>query len=146
MFDKVVKVGASWDWVTPLISFILDWRYRPSTGYNLPFGHSYSAWEIKRFLKSKGIRVWGVMVIDDFITIRVREAQALYTQYWLEQLGIPYEGGLSPEATARYRANSSVLDAPKKGSTQEGKDAEHKDVVGSISDLADRINVLTGGQ
>jgi hypothetical protein len=122
MFEQMIKVSASWDWVTPVIAFVQDWWYRPSTGFNMPYGHSYSAWEIKRFLKSKGIRVWGTLVVGDTITIRVREAQALYTEYWLQKMGIPYQGGLSLEKAEQYRraqsrkggASTPTPDVPKK--------------------------------
>jgi len=139
MFDQMIKVSASWDWVTPLISFIQDWRYRPSTGFNMPFGHSYSAWEIKRFLKSKGIRVWGTMVIGDTITIRVREAQALYTEYWLQKMGIPYQGGLSLEKADKYRNAKSKeqASAPKKGT--QGERAGLAPVLNSIDTVVDGI-------
>lgn len=88
ILDKIVRTGASWDWVTPLLTLIRDWHNRPSTGFNIPYECGFSAWEIERFLKNRGIKVWGVMVIDDVITLRVRKSQARYTQYWLEQLGL----------------------------------------------------------
>lgn len=146
MFDKVVKASASWDWVTPLIAFVQDWWYRPSTGFNLPFGYSYSAWEIKRFLQSKGVRVWGVMVIGDVITLRVREAQALYTQYWLEQLGIPYEGGLSPEVAAQYKATNKMHNSSSQEETQEEAKPGRTGITDSINEFADRIASRVSGQ
>jgi len=47
------------------------------------------------------------MVIGDIITLRVREAQALYTEYWLHSLGVPFEGGLSHESAAKYKVSET---------------------------------------
>lgn len=146
MFDKIVRVSAQWDWITPLITVVQNWRYRPTTGFSLPFGHSYSAWEIKRFLKSKGIRVWGVMVIGDSISIRVRKAQALYTQYWLEQLGIPYQGGLSPKEAELYRTAHKRTDVETHQVPLEQETTNRKDTVDSINGLVDRIEMWARNQ
>lgn len=95
LFDQSIKVMATWDWVTPVWSWVQDWHYRPSTGFFMPYDCGRSAWEIVRFLKSKGVRVWGALVIGDEISIRVREAQSDYTAMWLGRMGVPYTGGLS---------------------------------------------------
>lgn len=141
MFEKMVRISASWDWVTPMIAFFQDWRYRPSTGFSIPYGHSYSAWEIKRFLKSKGIRVWGVMVIGDNIILRVREAQALYAEYWLQRMGVPYEGGLSLEAAEKYRAArpQTEREGPEPERAAPKKRAGLTGVLDSIDTVADGI-------
>jgi len=79
------------------------------------------------------------MVIGDLITIRVREAQAIYAEYWLQKLGIPFEGGLSPEVAAKYR---NVI-PQKHGTFQETgvvkKSLGFTSVIDAINDLADRI-------
>lgn len=134
MIDKLVRIGASWDWVTPVITLIQDWRNRPSVGFNVSYGCGFSAWEIERLLKSKGIKVWGVMVIDDVITLRVREAQALYTQYWLEQMGLPYQGGISAETAAKYRRPQGV---GSKRSSEKSKGIDG--IVDAINKMADRM-------
>jgi hypothetical protein len=103
MLDRIVKEGASWDWVSPLMAFIQSWQNRPSVGFNVSRNCGFSAWQIERFLKSKGVKVWGVMVIDDVITLRVREAQAKYTQYLLNQMGVPYQGGPRKTKTTKKR-------------------------------------------
>ena len=90
MFDQIVKIGAIWDWVTPLLAFVQDWIYRPASHFRIPYGCGRSAWEIARFLRSKGIRVWGLLVVQDTILLSVREAQADYAAYWLRALAVPY--------------------------------------------------------
>ena len=90
MFDKFLGFGASFDWITPLSAFIQDYRNRPSVGYNVPTACGVSEFYIEQRLKQAGIKVWGLMIVGDTITFRVREAQALYTQYWLQHDGIPY--------------------------------------------------------
>jgi hypothetical protein len=134
MLDKIVKTGASWDWVSPLMAFIQSWWNRPSVGFNVSHECGFSAWQIERFLKSKGIKVWGVMVIDDVITLRVHEAQALYAQYWLNQMGVPYQGGISAASAAKYR---QPKEAVSKTSPPQRK--ELGSIVNAINNIADRI-------
>lgn len=93
MFDKAIRIGAQWDWITPLWAFVQDWRYRPAVHWRVPFGCGYSAKEIQWFLQGKGIRVWGLLVIGDDILFSTRKAQGKYTAYWLGRLCVPFEGG-----------------------------------------------------
>jgi hypothetical protein len=59
---------AGWDWVTPMITFFRNWQRSPSVGFFMPYGYSFSAWEIGRFLRGKGVDLWGLMAISDTIT------------------------------------------------------------------------------
>ena len=101
MFEEIIKIGASWDWITPLWAFVQDWRYSPATHFTTPYGGIYSAKEIQWYLQGKGIKVWGLLVVGDTILFSVREAQSDYTEYHLRQLGIYYTGGLSPKNKKR---------------------------------------------
>jgi hypothetical protein len=132
MSDKALRVMASWDWITPVITLIQDWWNRPSVGYNVSDTGVFSAWELKRFLKQKGIKVWGVMVIGDTITLRVRKAQALYTQHWLMTLGMPYQCGIPAGNSVNYRrAKSAAQKQPEGKSTGT--------IIDAINNLADRL-------
>jgi len=102
VFDEAVRVAASWDWVTPVIAMYHDWKYRPSTGFFWPYG-SGSVWEVKRYLKSKGVLVWGGLVVGNQCQIRVRESQAEYAAFLIGQLGVPFQGGISAEKAKKYR-------------------------------------------
>ena len=103
MLEQTSKVGATADWLTPLWSVILDWYYQPAASFSMPWGETYSSHEVQKMLKSKGIRSWGYLAVNDTVLFSVREPQADYTEYWLQRKGIAYEGGLSPKKSAMYR-------------------------------------------
>ena len=79
------------------------------------------------------------MVIGDIITIRVREAQALYTEYWLQKLGIPYEGGLSPEIVAEHKTSKSKNHALSKEKVAAATNVGTVDFIDHISNFVERI-------
>lgn len=74
------------DWISPLLTLIQDWRNRPSTGFALQLQH-VSTMELERFLKSKGVKAWGWMLVDDVTVFRVRKRQGRYVEMWLAALG-----------------------------------------------------------
>jgi hypothetical protein len=88
MLDNFLKVGSTFDWITPLWAIIQDTRNGPSTNINLPFDIGWSGSQIKSSLQNKGIKVWGLMAVGDVITFTVSKAQEQYAMYWLEQWGL----------------------------------------------------------
>jgi hypothetical protein len=92
MLDKFLKAGASFDWITPLWAFIQDVRLGSPFQINIPYDTGWSGKQIASMLRSKGVRVWGLMVVDDTITFTVRRQQARYALYWLSQYELPLVG------------------------------------------------------
>lgn len=101
MFDTLVKVGSTLDWITPTLAFIQDICNGPAVHVACPCGQGWSANQIAEMLKQAGVKVWGLMVAGDHITFSVREAQARYALYWLERHGLAYESSLQASAPRR---------------------------------------------
>lgn len=93
MLDKFLSVGANFDWISPLLAFLQDFKEGPSAGFRVPVAAGWSGAQIKDLLKEWGIRTWGWMIVNDIILFDVRDAQAEYAQYILERFGVPYQGG-----------------------------------------------------
>jgi len=89
MIDKILQIGAYGDLITPIVSMIQDITNGPSCGFGLPRDIGLSARDVERLLRSRGVKVWGLMVIDDLIIFRVRKAQAAWTKYLLDQAKVP---------------------------------------------------------
>ena len=89
MIDRIISFGAYFDWITPTLSFVQDLTNGPSCGFGVPLNAFYSARDIKTLLNLKGIKVWGLMVVDDLIIFRVRKAQAQWALYVLETAQVP---------------------------------------------------------
>lgn len=104
MIDTFLRVGASFDWITPTIALIQDIRNGPSVQFCVPYDAGWSGAEVKELLNSVGIRVWGLYVEGEEITFTVREPQARYAAYWLKRDGLPYASSLAEEERVDNRA------------------------------------------
>jgi len=94
MLDTFLKIGSTFDWITPTLAFVQDICNGPSVQIACPRDQGWSANQIKRMLTRVGIKVWGLMVADDRIIFTVRAAQARYALYWLERSGLQYQSSL----------------------------------------------------
>lgn len=92
MIDKSIDIGTSFDWITPLWSFIQDYRNRPAVGYNVPVDSGWSAYAIRDLLQNAGVKIWGLAIYGNTIVFGARQAQASYIQYLLDREGVPYQG------------------------------------------------------
>lgn len=95
MQNQILKLGSILDWITPLVAFVQDIQQGPSVGFAVPVAAGWPAGEITANLRACGVRSWGMMMVDEMITFRVRKAQARYAQYLMDRAGIPYHGGLA---------------------------------------------------
>jgi hypothetical protein len=109
MIDKAISVGAAFDWITPLVTIVRNYRNRPSVGYNVPVDGGWSAYAVSGLLKEYGIKHWGLCIFQDTIMFRLRLGQAEFAQYLFDQNGIPYSGGSNIEADRKHRRRSERL-------------------------------------
>lgn len=88
MIDKFLEIGGSADLITPLWAFVQDIYYGQPYQIGILHDCGMSAGQIERSLRSKGVRVWGMLVIGKTITFTVRRPQAQYALYWLRRWGV----------------------------------------------------------
>ena len=113
--DKLLSWGSTSDWISPLSGIIQDFTNGP---YNRFYIDRYAGWSvnaIKRLLKSYGIKPWGDLIAEDMIIFTVKQTQAGWTQYILEQKGIPILG-VSGQPIKKIRQNNFHSKPIKKNS------------------------------
>lgn len=107
--NKILKIGATFDWITPLYIFIRDRIEGSAVRFGVSLETGWGAGAIQTLLNEAGIRVWGIIVIDDTVVFTVRRTQARYTRYWLEREGIVYSsGGNGQENSVREKRQPDI--------------------------------------
>lgn len=79
MFDKLLEVGSMFDFITPLLAWILDIARWPSHTFILREGDCGGAWteaDLRQLLKREHIQVWGEMIVDNRVMFTVRKRDA----------------------------------------------------------------------
>ena len=89
MFDRILKFGATFDWISPLIAIGQDIANGPSYTFLIPANCGWTGREIINLLRRNGIKTWGHMIVNDTFMISVRKPQAQWATYVLERAGIP---------------------------------------------------------
>jgi hypothetical protein len=157
MIDKLIEVGSTFDWITPLFTFLQDFRNRPSVGYNVPVDGGWSAYAISDLLKAHGIKVWGLTIFQGTIMFRLRAAQAEYAQYLFAQNGVLYSGGLgiANRTQRRRRTGRAPIPLPDTGSQPASAAAAPAELSrgqsldglldGSLRSINRLVNKLPGG-
>jgi hypothetical protein len=120
MLDKMLEVGACFDWITPLVTVVQDLANGPGHTFLIPHECGWSGRDIAELLRRRGVKSWGHMVVDHTLILRVRQKQARWAQYLLQSAGIPLEGGTVAPTSARgakpsprpreRRADGGVMD------------------------------------
>lgn len=106
MIDKMLEAGTMFDWITPLWTFVQDWRNRPSSGFTVATDGGWSANAIQELLTSKGIKTWGWQIIDGVILFRLRAAQADWAVHVMDTNGVPWVGSSAYKRPARRRKST----------------------------------------
>lgn len=117
MLDRLVTIGAEFDWITPVLTWLTNMRSGGSVGYNIPVDAGWSALAIQMMLHDAGVSIWGLSIVAGIITFRLKRKQARYAQYLLERHGIPYQGGMDiTSAQSRgHQRQSSLRSAASDG-------------------------------
>ncbi len=90
MIDDLLKLGSTFDWISPLVAFVQDWRNGPSDGFSVPLASGWSTREVRSLLTGYGIKVWGMMLVADSLIFSVRRTQAGFAEFLLTRAGVPY--------------------------------------------------------
>ena len=88
MWDRILEIGSIFDWISPVLAFLEDVANGPSHTFLVPLPCAWSGLQIDGLLKGYGIRVWGLMIVENKLMLTVRKAQARWAQYLLEREGI----------------------------------------------------------
>ncbi len=110
MFDRLIDIGATLDWITPLIDFIKNAKNGPRHSFFVDRYVGWSANDIKRLLKQRDIEMWGIVFFKESIAFDVKESQALQTQYLLQQNNLPILQGV----IAPYHLHNKQKQSPAK--------------------------------
>jgi len=86
--DDFLKAGKTFDWISPAAAITRELLGGPSHTFLIPVNCGWSGREIVRFLKKRGIKSWGHMIINNTITISVSKKQAVRAQVILSSMGI----------------------------------------------------------
>ena len=89
MLDKLLALGSTFDWISPLIAAIQDRRNGPHHTFLIPHTCGWSGREIEHMLRRYGVQTWGGMIVKDTIMITVPQSQARWGEYLLEREGVP---------------------------------------------------------
>jgi hypothetical protein len=93
--DKLLEVGAGFDWVSPLLGFLGDAMNGTAHTFLIPWNSCpMSGHEVKRLLNRRGVKTWGVMIVSGTLMVSVKLEKARWAQHLLEQAGIPIENPL----------------------------------------------------
>lgn len=111
MLNKLLDVGAGFDWISPALALTQDILNGPSHAFSVPCDCGWSLREIGRLLRSQGIKSWGPTVAGDVFLISVRRTQARWAQAVLERNGVPLAGGWIDQPRQRTRGGHSGCDS-----------------------------------
>ena len=136
MFDAILGVGASFDWISPLASVLGDLLNGPSHTFLVPYESSpLSGREIAWMLSKRGVRSWGHMIVSGTLMVSVRLGQARWAQQLLEQAGVPIENPVP----AQNRAGRAQGKDSRKKPARTRQRSRRKSDVGAIVDSVNEI-------
>jgi len=88
MFEKILEVGAAFDWISPMASLLDELLFGPNYTFCIAVC-SLTGREITSVLRKRKVNVGTTMIVDDTIMIDVRMKDAVKAQIILNRLGIP---------------------------------------------------------
>ena len=89
LIDTALAVGTTFDWISPLTAAVEDVIHGPAHTFLIWHACGCAPVEIQWYLESYGIQVWGLMVVEVYILLTVREEQAAWAEYLLDAAGVP---------------------------------------------------------
>jgi len=112
--DTGLGIAAGFDWISPMLGFmgdllnggghgfVIDWNSCPMSGY-----------DVRRLLKKRGIKAWGLMTVGDKLLVSVPKHKAAWASHLLESAGVPVEnpvgGGQGATVARATRTRTSDI-------------------------------------
>ena len=113
MIDKILEIGSTPDWVTPLLATVEDLVRGPCHTFLVPHDCGWSGYEIRKLLIRFGIELWGLMVVSDTLMFSVPKKQARWAQVILSRHGIPVDNPFFAEDSPCKGATPGHLEVAK---------------------------------
>ena len=101
MLEELLELGTIFDWISPTLSVAQDLANGPSHTFLIPQDCGWTGMEIANLLRRRGIKTWGHMIVNGRFMITVRQPQAEFAHYLLQQAGLPT--GIEPASPSRAR-------------------------------------------
>lgn len=139
MLQKLLDIGMTFDWITPVIAQIQDIANGPHRTFLISEGSGWSGHQVGRMLRDHGVKYWGMMIVEGKLMLTVRQQQAGWTQYLLQREGIPL---LNPLPSGRPTATSGTPAAPPAAHSKAAR--RHSfldDLNGLVDSMADRLGL-----
>lgn len=91
MLNKLLNIGANFDWITPTWAILQDFANRPASHFGIMTNAGFDRGDIRRLLRKHGVRSWGYVynVDGNLIMLSVPKAQAAWANYVLINGGVP---------------------------------------------------------
>ncbi len=99
MFEELLELGTIFDWISPTLSIAQDLANGPSHTFLIPQDCGWTGMEIANLLRRRGIKTWGHMIVNSTFMITVRQPQAEFAHYLLQQAGLPT--GIDPASPSQ---------------------------------------------
>ena len=90
MIDKVLGIGASFDYISPAIKVLGDLAHGGGYTFTFPLC-DIPPREIELTLRREGVGTWGLMHVDGTTMISVRKRQAAWAYALLKRHDVPVE-------------------------------------------------------
>ena len=138
MFDTIVGIAASIDWITPLASVLGDMMNGPSHTFLIPYGSSpLSGREIGWMLSKRGVKCWGLMVVSGTLMVSVRQGQARWAEHLLGQASVPIENPLPYQSRASRTGRRQAGRATARGKQGSRRKSDVGGIVDSVNEILD---------
>jgi hypothetical protein len=126
VLEKLLKVVACFDWISPTASVVQNIANGPSHTFLIPQDCGWSGGQIVNLLRDRGVQTWGHMVVNGHYMITVRQTQAAYASHLLQRAGLAL--GAGPATQSRKRSAPS----PSRGTRGNKAKKKRSDSVGDI--------------
>jgi hypothetical protein len=138
MLDSLLDVGASFDWISPMLGFLGDVMNGPSHTFLIPYGSCpISGYQIARMLRKRGVKSWGRMIVSGTFMITVRLEKARWAQHLLEQAGVPIENPLPETGDCRSSPRRRAATLAQRGTRGSRRRSEAGSLVEAVSEILD---------
>ena len=89
MRDRLLEIGGSFDWISPLAALAWDVVNGPPAHIGIPPGAGWTRRDVAQLLGRHGVRVWGFVLASDVLMFSVPKTQARWALYLLQHAGVP---------------------------------------------------------